>query len=358
MGFPRRVRPRALPRPAGPRPTAPLHLHLGYDGGRAAVRRRRPGAGRRRLGGGGPRPEGHHLLDCAVATAGDDWDNNSGANYRLWLGLDPVDAHVHARTPGLDPMGFESLRTAAGAPGGMTHALVSWQDNDFVDRSPTGVALADPAGLGAAGRARARTTSGGGWPAARSGSSCTRRTTSTPPTPRASTPSWRWRRRPACRSPCTPRPGPSDPDLIRRLAERFPHVPFVLYHTFLGLPEGRRRAAPARPAGAEPLPGDVLVPGRRGAAAARRGRRGAGAVRVRRRRRRAGALRARSRRTSRWSRPTTRACSASPGTLPAETFRALVQDNTRRLFGLGPAVTTRRRMSARCSPTRSRWPSG
>ena len=38
-------------------------------------------------------------------------------------------------------------------------------------------------------------------------------------------------------------PGPSDPDLIRRLAERFPQVPFVLYHTFLGLPEGRRRAA-------------------------------------------------------------------------------------------------------------------
>ena len=44
-------------------------------------------------------------------------------------------------------------------------------------------------------------------------------------------------------------------------------------------------------------------------------------------------------------------------TLPADTFRALVQDNTRRLFGLGPAVTTRR-MSARCSTTRSRWPSG
>jgi predicted TIM-barrel fold metal-dependent hydrolase len=38
-------------------------------------------------------------------------------------------------------------------------------------------------------------------------------------------------------------PGPADPDLIRRLAERFPAVRFVLYHTFLGPPEGRRRAS-------------------------------------------------------------------------------------------------------------------
>jgi predicted TIM-barrel fold metal-dependent hydrolase len=38
-------------------------------------------------------------------------------------------------------------------------------------------------------------------------------------------------------------PGPADPDLIARLAERFPAVPFVLYHTFLGPPEGRQRAA-------------------------------------------------------------------------------------------------------------------
>jgi uncharacterized protein (TIGR03086 family) len=30
---------------------------------------------------------------------------------------------------------------------------------------------------------------------------------------------------------------------VRRLAERFPQVPFVLYHTYLGPPEGRRRAA-------------------------------------------------------------------------------------------------------------------
>jgi predicted TIM-barrel fold metal-dependent hydrolase len=38
-------------------------------------------------------------------------------------------------------------------------------------------------------------------------------------------------------------PGSADPDLIRQLAERFPTVDFVLYHTFLGPAEGRRRAS-------------------------------------------------------------------------------------------------------------------
>jgi predicted TIM-barrel fold metal-dependent hydrolase len=38
-------------------------------------------------------------------------------------------------------------------------------------------------------------------------------------------------------------PGDADPDHIRRLAERFPTVPVILYHTYLGPQEGRRRAA-------------------------------------------------------------------------------------------------------------------
>ncbi|HEV7989885.1 MAG TPA: amidohydrolase family protein, partial [Candidatus Binataceae bacterium] len=32
-------------------------------------------------------------------------------------------------------------------------------------------------------------------------------------------------------------------DNIRRLAERFPSVPIIMYHTYLGPQEGRRRAA-------------------------------------------------------------------------------------------------------------------
>jgi hypothetical protein len=52
-----------------------------------------------------PDAAGVVVLDCAVATDRDEWDNNLAANYRLWLDLDPVDAHVHARVRGLEPMG-------------------------------------------------------------------------------------------------------------------------------------------------------------------------------------------------------------------------------------------------------------
>ena len=46
-----------------------------------------------------------------------------------------------------------------------------------------------------------------------------------------------------CPVACHSAPGDADPDHIRRLAERFPDVPIILYHTYLGPPEGRRRAA-------------------------------------------------------------------------------------------------------------------
>jgi predicted TIM-barrel fold metal-dependent hydrolase len=42
---------------------------------------------------------------------------------------------------------------------------------------------------------------------------------------------------------CHSAPGDADPDHIRRLAERYPTVPVILYHTYSGPPEGRRRAA-------------------------------------------------------------------------------------------------------------------
>jgi len=46
-----------------------------------------------------------------------------------------------------------------------------------------------------------------------------------------------------CPVACHSAPGDTDPDYIRRLAERFPMVPLILYHTYLGPAEGRRRAA-------------------------------------------------------------------------------------------------------------------
>ena len=46
-----------------------------------------------------------------------------------------------------------------------------------------------------------------------------------------------------CPVACHSAPGDADPDNIRRLSERFPDVPVILYHTYLGPSEGRRRAA-------------------------------------------------------------------------------------------------------------------
>ena len=89
----------------------PVHLHLGYDGAGppfddVVLEREDDGAGPRRSRITG----GHHLLDGAVSGR-----RRLGQQLRgqlsVWLGVDPVDAHVHARTPGLDPMGFQSLRT-------------------------------------------------------------------------------------------------------------------------------------------------------------------------------------------------------------------------------------------------------
>ena len=50
----------------------------------------------------------------------DHCDNNDGADYRLWVGLDPIDAHVHARDPGTGSLGSRSLRIAISSAG-MTH---------------------------------------------------------------------------------------------------------------------------------------------------------------------------------------------------------------------------------------------
>jgi uncharacterized protein (TIGR03086 family) len=219
-----------------------LQLHLGLDGAGppfdvVPLERDDDGSWTGEVSG----TEGHVLLDGAVATEAMDWDNNGGANYRLWVDLDPVDAHVHARTRGLESMGFDSLRIAL-ASGGMTHGLVSWQDNGFVDEVAGGVPwLTRLVWVGPKGPdvddVRRRLAEGAAglkvhpsydeYPAdtplldpflavaAERGVPVTVHTA----------------------------PGPSDPDLVARLAERHPDVPVVLYHTFLGFPEGRRRAA-------------------------------------------------------------------------------------------------------------------
>jgi uncharacterized protein (TIGR03086 family) len=219
----------------------PLHLHLGFDGegppfAEIVLEREDDGSWTAEI----PGTAGLVLLEGAVA-AGDDWDNNAGANYRLWLGLDPVDSHVHARTPGLDPMGFDSLRIAL-ASAGMTHGLVSWQDNDFVDQVATGVpwltrlVWVRPGGPSVDDVRRRLADGAVGLKLHPSYDEYPADTPGLDPFLEVAA---------EAGVPVTVHtaPGPSDPDLIRKLAERFPSVPFVLYHTFLGLPEGRRRAA-------------------------------------------------------------------------------------------------------------------
>ena len=280
--------------------------------------------------------EGRLLLDCAVS-AGDDWDNNNGANYRLWLEVDPVDAHVHARTPGLDPMGFESLRTAL-ASGGMTHALVSWQDNDFVDRVADGVpwltrlVWVRPGGPGPD---DVRKRLAGGAVGLKLHPSFDEYPADTP----GLDPFLEVAAEAGVPVTVHTAPGPSDPDLIRRLAERFPTVPFVLYHTFLGLPEGRRRAARH----AQQVPNLYLETSWCRADEVRRLIDEVGAERVL-----FGSDAAvdgpahfvRQPPNVEMVETYNEGLLSLARTLPADTFRAFVQDNTRQLFGLGPAVTT------------------
>jgi uncharacterized protein (TIGR03086 family) len=217
-----------------------LHLHLGLDGSGPPFQAVALEREDENCWSAEASTEGGILLDCAVA-AGDDWDNNAGANYRLWIGLDPVDAHVHARTPGLEPMGFDSLRIAL-ASGGMTHGLVSWQDNRFVDQVTEGVSWltklvwVSPAGPDVEELRRRLADGAVGLKLHPSYDEYPADTPALDPFLEVAA---------EAGAPVTVHtaPGPSDPDLVRRLAERFPQVPFVLYHTFLGPPEGRRRAA-------------------------------------------------------------------------------------------------------------------
>jgi uncharacterized protein (TIGR03086 family) len=311
---------------------SPLHLHLGFDGSPppfqdVVLEREDDGSWTAEI----PDTDGHVLLDCAVATSHDEWDNNTGANYRLWLGLDPVDAHVHARSTGLDSMGLESLRIAL-ASGGMTHGLVSWQDNAFVDRATRGLSWLTRLVWVSPGEpdvedVRRRLADGAvglklhpsydEYPADAPGLDPFLEVAAEAGVPVA----------------VHTAPGPSDPDLIRRLAERFPTVPFVLYHTFLGHPEGRRRAARH----AQQLPNLYLETSWCRSEEVRRLIDEVGADRVL-----FGSDAAvdgpvhfvRSPPNIEMTENYNQSLLRLAGELPAATLRALLEDNTRRLFGL------------------------
>ena len=193
-----------------------LVLHVGHDGWRKPhdVRMERVGD---RVWEAEVPIDDWHVLDCVVRSLSS-CDNNDGADYRLWIDLDPVDAHVHARAPGAGTLGFHSLLAAAAVP--WLTPLV-WVRPGGPDPDDVRRRLAD----GAAGLKLHPAYDS--YPADTPGLDPYLRIAA------------------EARVPVTVHsgPGPADPDRIRLLAERFPTVTFVLYHTFLGLPEGRRRAS-------------------------------------------------------------------------------------------------------------------
>jgi uncharacterized protein (TIGR03086 family) len=217
-----------------------LMLHVGYDGWSSPKDVPMERAGDGRWVAEVP-TDGRLVLDCVIREDGSaGCDNNHDADYRMWVGLDPVDAHVHARAPGGDVLGFDSLRTAAYS-GGMTHAVVSWTDNDFVEIAAaatpwlTRLVWVRPGGPDPDDLRRRLADGAAGLKLHPAYDNYPADTNGLDPYLQVAA---------DARVPVTVHsgPGPADPDLIRRLAERFPAVRFVLYHTYLGPPEGRRRA--------------------------------------------------------------------------------------------------------------------
>ena len=225
----------------GPLEGANLRLHYGFDGWREPIHETRlesvgPGLAVAQV----PELDAHLALDCAV-TDGERWDNNGGVDYRLWTGFDALDAHMHLSGPGTGALGMRSLAIAM-ASAGMVCGISSWLDNralDRVDRAalrifplvwvrPGDTELEEVRGrleTGAVGLKLHPTVDG--YPAHDS----------------ALDPYIAIAEEKGCPVACHSAPGEADPDNIRRLAERFPAVPFILYHTYLGPHEGRRRAA-------------------------------------------------------------------------------------------------------------------
>src|SRR5262249_49021714 len=180
----------------------------------------------------------HHIsLDCVV-TDGSQWDNNQNADYRLWIQFDPLDAHMHVSGRGSGELGITSLRTAM-ASAGISHGIVSWVDNKAFDRINWPATGLFPLVWVRPGDTSVKEVCEW-WAAGFMG-------TKLPPTAedfRADAPDLdpylEMAAAVGCPVACHSAPGDADPDHIRRLAERFPTVPVILYHTYLGPQDGRR----------------------------------------------------------------------------------------------------------------------
>lgn len=225
----------------GPLSGPDLRLHYGFDGWHEPIRevpfeQVEPGVAL-------TEPldlDGHLTLDCVV-TDGRQWDNNAEADYRLWIDFEPLDAHLHASGRGGGDLGIASLR-AAMASAGIGYGIVSWMNNEELDRiakEQTGLfplVWVSPGETPPA-EVRARLAAGAvGLKLHPILDDYRADETVLDPYLELAAEAGR----PVA---CHSAPGDADPDHIRRLAERFPSVPVILYHTYLGPQEGRFRAA-------------------------------------------------------------------------------------------------------------------
>lgn len=183
---------------------------------------------------------GHISLDCVV-TDGNRWDNNLDADYRLWIDFEPLDAHMHVSGRGSGELGISSLRTAM-ASAGIGYGIVSWFENRALDRLKGLANNLFPLvwvrpGETSVEEVRSRLSDG----------FIGIKLHPTVDDYRADDSDLDRYMEIAAEVGCPvashSAPGDADPDHIRRLAERFPTVPVILYHTYLGPTEGRRRAA-------------------------------------------------------------------------------------------------------------------
>jgi Amidohydrolase len=221
---------------AGPR----LRLHYGFDGWQEPLQDAEfevvdRGIAVARVDGF----EGHVSIECAV-TDGVEWDNNSGLDYRLWIDFDAFDSHLHVSGRGSGQLGLRSFLTAADCAG-IRGGIVSWPEHRLLDR----LAL-DEAGLsplvwvrpGETRRSEVRLRLASGFVGIKLHPTGDDYRADDP----ALDPYIDIAAEMGVPVACHSAPGDADPDHIRRLAERFPTVAVILYHTYLGPREGRKRA--------------------------------------------------------------------------------------------------------------------
>ncbi len=225
----------------GPLEGSDLRLHYGFDGWQEPVHETKLEPVEPGLAMTEPLSvAGHISLDCVV-TDGSRWDNNLDADYRLWIDFEPLDAHLHVSGRGSGELGISSLRTAM-ASAGIGYGIVSWFENRALDRLKGLATNLFPlvwVRPGETSVEEVRTRLSDGFIGIK--------LHPTVDDYRADDhdldPYLEIATEIGCPVACHSAPGDADPDHIRRLAERFPLVPVILYHTYLGPTEGRRRAA-------------------------------------------------------------------------------------------------------------------